>query len=433
MSKRERRQSKILDECLQSILTRDATVGESLREFPEDAQELTPLLNLAVEARERLEPDYPKPSFIAASLRRVLLKVANGLYKSTRPRARAKPSWRLQPAQVFISLMLAVGILATSTGVVLAAGGALPGDALYGLKRGIERARLAVSWSASGDMRLLAEFASTRLAELEALLAANRLGDLDLAMDGFEEALSNLTGLAGGAVAGLDPDSAEFILERLSHHQEILARVHEQVPEEAQAAIEQAMERSRHSQEVIEQLGESPSDLAPGQERTPPGQELTPPGQELTPPGQELTPPGQELTPPGQERKATPTPTPEPPTPTPTEEPTIHVKDIDAYITGGRSNMQVRVTITVAMDGGGYVGEATVTGSWTVSGPDAQFSCVTTGSGKCTIRSGKIPGEDQTTFTVTSITHPTYSYVPADNSDPDGDSDGTTITIDLSN
>ncbi len=423
MSKRERRQSKILDGCLDSILTGEVTVGESLREFPGDVQELTPLLTLALETRESLEPDYPKPSFVAASIRRILSRISARQQQSRRPRAGIRPSWRWKPAQVFISLMLAIGILAISTGVVQAANASLPGDALYGLKRGLERARLAVSWSASGDMRLLAEFASTRLAELEALLAANRLGDLDLALDGFEDALFGLTGLAGGAATGLDPGSTEFILERLAHHQEVLARVREQVPEQAQPAIDHAMERSLHSQEVIQLLhmGGDPSDLAPGQTRTPPGLELTPPGQERTPPGQ-----ARKGTP-----TPTPTPTPEPPIPTPTEEPTIHVKDIDAYITGGRSNQQVRVTISIAMGSGGNVDGATVTGSWTVSGSDAQFSCITTGSGKCTIRSGKLPGEDQTTFTITSVTHPAYSYVPADNSDPDGDSNGTVITIEL--
>jgi hypothetical protein len=32
-------------------------------------------------------------------------------------------------------------------------------------------------------------------------------------------------------------------------------------------------------------------------------------------------------------------------------------------------------------------------------------------------------------FTVTSLSHPTLAYDPAANHDPDGDSDGTTISV----
>ena len=171
MRKSTRRQSKILDECLGYIWAGQSTVDECLRQFPDDAERLALILTLAAEVRDRLAPSKPRPSFVVACRRRVLLDVSHRLYKSTLPRARAKPAWRWKPAYAFISLMLAIGMLATSTGVVHAANAALPGDALYGLKRGIERARLAVTWSAAGDLRLLAEFADMRLAELEALLS----------------------------------------------------------------------------------------------------------------------------------------------------------------------------------------------------------------------------------------------------------------------
>ena len=36
---------------------------------------------------------------------------------------------------------------------------------------------------------------------------------------------------------------------------------------------------------------------------------------------------------------------------------------------------------------------------------------------------------DSVTFAVTSISHASYTYEPATNHDPDGDSNGTSITI----
>jgi hypothetical protein len=37
--------------------------------------------------------------------------------------------------------------------------------------------------------------------------------------------------------------------------------------------------------------------------------------------------------------------------------------------------------------------------------------------------------KNKDTFTVNSITQPTLGYEPADNADPDGDSDGTVIVV----
>ena len=174
MKKPTRRQSKILDECLGYIWAEQSTVDDCLRLFPNDAERLAPILTLAAEARDYLAPSKPKPNFVTASRRRILLDVSHRLYKASLPRPQTKPTWRWKPAYAFISLMLAIGILATSAGVVQAAHAALPGDALYGLKRGIEGARLAFTWSPSGDVRLLVEFAELRLAELENLLASER-------------------------------------------------------------------------------------------------------------------------------------------------------------------------------------------------------------------------------------------------------------------
>ncbi len=37
--------------------------------------------------------------------------------------------------------------------------------------------------------------------------------------------------------------------------------------------------------------------------------------------------------------------------------------------------------------------------------------------------------EIKVTFTVQDVAHPAFVYQPADNADPDGDSDGTSITV----
>jgi len=425
--------SNILEACLKNVIAGKATVEECLLHFPEDAPALEPMLKLALEARDQLAPNWPKPNYVATSRVRINSIISNRLQQAKPPRARQRPRraarWRLSPA--LISLMLAIGVMAASAGVVQAANGALPGDGLYGLKRGIERARLVVSWNASGDIRLQAQNADMRLAEVEALLAEKNNQGLGVALDGFEESITDITDLAGEA----DPGSLEHVLDRLAHHQEVLARVSEQVPEAAQAAIARAIERSSHSQEVLQLVreGGSPSVLAPGQLRTPSGQANVPPGQANVPPGQENVPPGQENVPPGQQPSATPTDvpptatptdvpptatfTPVPPTATPTDVPTAVplppvYTTLEIKITS--DNDSATVTIQVGTDGDPKLAGAYVTGTWTVSGPGATTSCGPTESaGKCSMDSGDIEGEPgQTIFTISGISLSGYSYAP---------------------
>ena len=69
---------------------------------------------------------------------------------------------------------------------------------------------------------------------------------------------------------------------------------------------------------------------------------------------------------------------------------------------------------------------ATVTGTWT---GDTTASCVTNTSGRCSVQKRFAKKKSSATFTVTWVAAGGYPYAPSDNADPDGDSDGTTISI----
>lgn len=126
---------------------------------------------------------------------------------------------------------------------------------------------------------------------------------------------------------------------------------------------------------------------------------------------------------------ATPTNTPVPPTATPGSGSTMHVGDLDG---NGRNTFGVwrwvaDVTITVHDSNENPVTNATVNGSWSTGGT---ASCTTDGSGACTVTSETLRRRDaSTTLTVNSVTHGSLSYQPANNHDPDGDSNGTSITV----
>ena len=114
------------------------------------------------------------------------------------------------------------------------------------------------------------------------------------------------------------------------------------------------------------------------------------------------------------------------PTETPVPGPTIHVSDLDGDAEDEGSDWEAEVEITVDGD---EVSGATVYGRWTVSGSGADDYCVTNSSGICEVESGDIEASE-TTFIVENVVKDGYTYAPGDNSDSDGDSDGTAITID---
>jgi thermitase len=139
----------------------------------------------------------------------------------------------------------------------------------------------------------------------------------------------------------------------------------------------------------------------------------------------------------------TPTQTPTPtPTATPTRTvtptrtatftpgPTMHVGDLDG------SNVSIvpdlwRAIVVIAVHNSNETGvaKATVTGTWS-GGYTGTGSCTTTNAGTCSIFSAKISlSASSLTFTVTGVTHASLSYDASANHDPDGDSDGTSITV----
>ena len=106
---------------------------------------------------------------------------------------------------------------------------------------------------------------------------------------------------------------------------------------------------------------------------------------------------------------------------------TSHVSDLDGL--GRRLFLgfwEARITIRIADTLNRPVGSARVSGLF--NDGTSLFQCTTAASGSCTV-SGYQLNLSCLTFTVTGVTHATLKYQPALNSDPDGDSNGTQITV----
>ena len=88
-----------------------------------------------------------------------------------------------------------------------------------------------------------------------------------------------------------------------------------------------------------------------------------------------------------------------------------------------------RVTITVHDADHNAVADTLVTGTWS-DGDSVSASCITDASGQCSVSSGNIHKRiGSMTFTVEDLSQGSLTYDATANHDPDGDSDGTSITV----
>ena len=270
MSDVETRRLELLDECLSQIQAGKASVSDCLEAYPEHQDFLKPHLMIAFQMRDLLAPPQPSEGYIEQSKIRLLNRIRAQQPKHTRPKnekARRR-SWVMRPAFATIALAIAFIGIVSGVGVASASASALPGDALYNVKLGIEETRLAFSLDPASDAELLIQFASTRLEEVSALSETSRDDDVELALLGYEETISRLIDLSISDEITEDPEVLDKIHNGLDHHQDVLLRVMEKAPPSAIKGLENAMERSIHGKEVIERIqsGGHPSDLAPGQQ-----------------------------------------------------------------------------------------------------------------------------------------------------------------------
>jgi hypothetical protein len=108
---------------------------------------------------------------------------------------------------------------------------------------------------------------------------------------------------------------------------------------------------------------------------------------------------------------------------------TVHIGDLDGERTTNKNKWTAMVTIMVHDTGHSPVPDATVTGSWS-NGATGSGECTTDADGICAVsQSGILKRVPSVDFTVDSVSHGTLDYSADDKHDPDGDSDGTAITV----
>lgn len=136
---------------------------------PSDRADLTSLATVAVALRQHT-PVAPRPDF-AASLREQLMAEAATVLTGEAKSLALPVRRRGARERRLVAAATAVVLMGGTAGMAAAAQNALPGDALYGFKRTIERAQAGLNTNDAGKGHDLLVQASDRLEEVKGLLA----------------------------------------------------------------------------------------------------------------------------------------------------------------------------------------------------------------------------------------------------------------------
>jgi serine protease AprX len=117
-----------------------------------------------------------------------------------------------------------------------------------------------------------------------------------------------------------------------------------------------------------------------------------------------------------------------PPPPPPPPPSTMHVGDLDrSSVNLSATRWRAKATIRVHSSAEALLPGVLVTGRW---GQNGSVSCTTTATGACTVTRDLKRSRLTIVFTVLGLSDGgAHTYVAADNHDPDGDSNGTKITV----
>ncbi len=225
---------QVLDTCLEDILIHHRSIEESLREYPSCADELRPLLLVAIGLADT--PGVSPSPALKRSIRRQLLGIPE---KDTKlPRPRTVNLWsRLKKALVVLLLVAAFSL--ALWGLIAASVNSLPGSPLYSVKRCTESIQVASNVDNADRVRLHSELARRRLNEVKELATDGKAGLAYQTAFDYEQEINS-------AIESLKPNQPEdnlnmlVLRDQLLEEQAELDSFQSQIPTSSMPAVKHA-------------------------------------------------------------------------------------------------------------------------------------------------------------------------------------------------
>jgi len=181
----------ILEECLERIIARGETIEQCLANYPEQADELKPLLETSLATKNALAIK-PRPEFrdrARHQLRMALQEMAEKKERRGSLFGFLTPRWATAVAAVLV-------ILLAGSGTVAAAGNSMPDQTLYPVKLATERVRLVLTFSTLGKAELYAALADKRVAEIVSMAEKGKSEQVERAAQKLNAHLGEIVSLA---------------------------------------------------------------------------------------------------------------------------------------------------------------------------------------------------------------------------------------------
>ena len=186
--RKSREFDNILDECLERLLIKGETVEQCLESYPEQADELKPLLQTAL-VTKKASAILPRSEFKARARYEFRSALQAVEPRRSRPFLSWRPRWATAVAIVLILLLVGGGTTA-------AAGNSMPDEPLYRVKLATEQVRLALTPSDIGKAQLLTELADKRVAEIIYLANQGKPAQIELTTQRLDTYLARVAVLA---------------------------------------------------------------------------------------------------------------------------------------------------------------------------------------------------------------------------------------------
>lgn len=275
--------ANMLQQCVERLQAGES-VEAILRDFPEDAARLAPLLQ-AVAVLRRQEPERMPEAARTAALQRMRAAFAG---QSPPPRSSwITTIWGAGQRTAFRLALMLLFVVTLGAGVARAQS-SLPGDTLYPVKRASEQVRLQLARSPASRAALFLDLAARRVDEAVRLQAEGRPPDAaslrELAQD-YDLALAALAQVAPAERPALQARFASTV----SAHQQTLARAAAtaSAPQLRQVLLEaarvSAATATRLGAPAIEPLVPEGATPAPPQQTVTPGPGSPEPALQATP------------------------------------------------------------------------------------------------------------------------------------------------------
>jgi hypothetical protein len=204
---------RILDICLDRVLQNGASVEMCLRDYPEHAPALEPLLTTALEAQQALSYN-PSPASKAVARAAMASAIQRREERSSRwTLQRLLQGFALRTSGSYkwaIGATAALVFVLSSSGVVVASGGSLPDQPLYPVKRTVERARLLVAFGDQAKAQLHAAYAERRMEEMAAMGTKGDRDRVERLRTEFRQTLTQVQNSALPGIAVLETDPSDL-------------------------------------------------------------------------------------------------------------------------------------------------------------------------------------------------------------------------------